>query len=64
MKIRQVEAELFHAYGQTDRETDMTEPVVAFRNFAKASINGAPTLTPRKLSVHSQFMPSAHECSP
>jgi len=30
MKIRPVGAELFHADGQTD----MTKPVVAFRNFA------------------------------
>jgi len=33
MKIRPVGAELFHADGQTD----MTEPIVAFRNFANAS---------------------------
>jgi hypothetical protein len=32
MKIRPVEAELFHADGQTD----MTKLIVAFRNFANA----------------------------
>jgi len=30
MKIRQMGVELFHA----DRQTDMTKPIVAFRNFA------------------------------
>jgi len=33
-------AELFHADGrtgrQTDRQTDLTKPIVAFRNFAYA----------------------------
>jgi len=32
MKIPPVEDELFHA----DRRTDMTMPIVSFRNFAKA----------------------------
>ena len=36
MEICQVEAELFHADGQTDMQTDMTELIVAFCNFAKA----------------------------
>jgi len=31
-----VEAELFHADGRTDRETDMSKVIVAFRNFANA----------------------------
>ena len=35
MKIRPVEVELFRA----DRRTDMTKPVVAFRNFANAPQN-------------------------
>jgi hypothetical protein len=35
MKIRPVEAELFHA----DRRTDMTKLIVAFRNFANAPKN-------------------------
>ena len=29
-------AGLFHAIGRTDRQTDMTKSIVAFRNFAKA----------------------------
>jgi len=33
MKIRPVGAELFHADGRTDGQTDMTKPIVAFRNF-------------------------------
>jgi hypothetical protein len=36
MKIRSVGAELFHADGRTDRQTDMTNLILAFRNFAKA----------------------------
>jgi hypothetical protein len=37
MKIRLLGAELFHADGQADgRRTDMTKPIVAFRNFAKS----------------------------
>jgi hypothetical protein len=39
MKIRPVEADLFHADGQTDRETDTTKVIVAFRNFANAPKN-------------------------
>jgi hypothetical protein len=35
MKIRQVEAELFHA----DRQTDMMKLIVAFRNFVNALKN-------------------------
>jgi len=34
MKIRPVGTELFHADGQTDRQTDMTKLIVAFHNFA------------------------------
>jgi hypothetical protein len=34
MKIRPVGAELFHADWQTDRQTDMTDLIVTFRNFA------------------------------
>jgi hypothetical protein len=33
MKIRPVEAELFRA----DRRTDITKPIVTFRNFANAA---------------------------
>jgi hypothetical protein len=43
IKIRQVEAELFHVDGSTHRQmdgrTDMTKLIVAFRNFAKAPKN-------------------------
>jgi len=35
MKIRRVGAELFHV----DRRTDMTNTIVAFRNFANAPRN-------------------------
>jgi len=40
MKIRLVEAELFHVDRRTDGRTDMTRPIVAFRNFANAPKNG------------------------
>jgi len=33
MKIRPVVAELFHADGQVDRQTDTTRLIVAFRAF-------------------------------
>jgi len=36
MKILPVGAELFYAYGQTGRRTDMTKLIVAFRIFANA----------------------------
>jgi hypothetical protein len=39
MKIRVVRAELFHAGGQTGRQTDMTKVIVAFRNFANEPRN-------------------------
>ena len=39
MKIRLVVAELFHADGRTDRQSDMTRLIVAFRSFASASKN-------------------------
>jgi hypothetical protein len=35
MKIRSVRAEMFHV----DRRTDLTKPIVAFRNFANAPKN-------------------------
>ena len=34
MKILPVGAELFHLGGRTDRQTHVTKPVFAFRNFA------------------------------
>jgi hypothetical protein len=36
INIRPVSAELFHADRRTDRRTDMTKLIVAYRNFAKA----------------------------
>jgi hypothetical protein len=40
MKLRQVEAEFFHADRQTDRQidrqTDITKLIIAFRKFKKA----------------------------
>ena len=35
MKIHPEEAELFHVDGRTDRQTDITKLMVAFRSFAK-----------------------------
>ena len=46
MKIRAVGAELFHADGQTDRQTggltNITKRIVAFRNFENAPENCEP----------------------
>jgi len=39
VKIRPVEAELFHADNETDRQTDMTKLILALRNFANAPKN-------------------------
>jgi len=39
VKIRPVKTELFHADGETDRQTDMTKQIVAFRSFANAPKN-------------------------
>jgi len=39
MKIYPVEAELFHAKGRTETETDTMKLIVAFRNFANAPKN-------------------------
>ena len=36
MKIGRVGAELFRTNIRTDRQTDMTKPIVAFRNIANA----------------------------
>ena len=36
MKIRPVEAELYHEDIQTDEQRDVTKLIVAFRNFANA----------------------------
>jgi len=40
MKIRPVGAELFHAGGKTDAETDMTKTIVAFCNLANTPNTG------------------------
>jgi hypothetical protein len=46
-----VGAELFHAGGQTDRRTDMTELIVAFRYSVKASESPlAATLIHRRVA--------------
>ena len=37
MKIHTVGAELFHADGRKDGQTDTTKLIVAFRNFAKSA---------------------------
>jgi hypothetical protein len=39
IKLFSVGAELFHEDGRTDRRTDMTKLIVAFRNFASAPKN-------------------------
>jgi hypothetical protein len=39
MKIRLVRADLFHAEGRRDGQTDTTKLIVIFRNFAKAPKN-------------------------
>jgi len=39
MKIRPVRAELSHADGRIDRQTDMTKLIAAFRNFENAPTN-------------------------
>jgi len=46
MKIRPLGAELFHADRQTNRKTDITKLIVAFRNSATAPIEAAvlPTI--------------------
>jgi hypothetical protein len=36
MKIREVEAELFHAHERTDEQTDMLKLIVIICNFANA----------------------------
>ena len=40
MKIRLLDAELFHADGQVVRQTDMTKLTVAFLNYPNAPKNG------------------------
>jgi len=40
MKIRPVQAELFHVEARTDGRTDVTKLIVSFRNYANAPKNG------------------------
>ena len=40
MKTHPVEAELFHADGETKRQTNMTKFVVIFHDFSNAPKNG------------------------
>jgi len=40
MKIHPMGAELFHADGRKDRQTDMTKLIVALRSFTKAPKSG------------------------
>jgi hypothetical protein len=42
MKIRPVGAELFRVDGRTERRTDMTKLIVAFRNYANAHEKRSP----------------------
>jgi hypothetical protein len=44
MKIPPLGAELFHADGQTDGQTDMTKLIMAFRKFAKTPKNSLMTV--------------------
>jgi len=39
MKNCLVGAELLHATGRTDRRTDMTKPIIAYRKFANSPKN-------------------------
>jgi hypothetical protein len=55
MKIRPVGAELFHVDGQTDRQTDVTKLIVAFRSIANApksdQLDGAQNDTHSSLRI-------------
>jgi hypothetical protein len=44
MKMRPVLEELFHAEGQTDRQTDMTDLTVAFSNFCENRLERNSTM--------------------
>jgi hypothetical protein len=54
MKIRPVGTQLFHADG--DGQTDMTKPIIAFRNFAST-----PKRT-RKIQLQRKGVPTAQSC--
>jgi hypothetical protein len=54
MIICPIAAELFHADEQTDRRTDMTKLIVAFRNFVKEPKNDTVL---QNLKEIAQFLP-------
>jgi hypothetical protein len=59
MKILSVAAEMFHAGGQTDRQTDMMKLIVAFDSFANAPKNdtsSAIIVTAALASVNSEYV--------
>jgi len=51
MKILHVAAELFHLDGRVDAQTNMTQLIVAFRNFAKAPNEVQKNGTLKKLQI-------------
>jgi len=51
MKIRPVRAELFHVDRKTDRQTDMTKLIVAFRKSANS---------PRNANTFRKVLPSCY----
>jgi hypothetical protein len=55
-----MKAELLYAGGRTDRQTDMTKLIVAFRNFANAHDNES-VLRTLYVSVCSVFMSENNE---
>ena len=55
MKIGPVGAELFHADGRADKQTGMTNPMVAFRNVANAlsnTVRSRAVLLIKQISAH------------
>jgi len=52
MKIRPVEADLFHADRWKDGRTDLTKLIVAFRNFANAPTNNNTFCVPVPCSLY------------
>ena len=47
-----VEAEIFHAGRRADKQTVMTKPAVAFRNFAKAPVSARTNFSRRQFSPY------------
>jgi hypothetical protein len=56
IRIRPVEAELFHADGRKDGQTDMTKLIVAFRNFGNAPKNDNYALLGHYAASSSNFV--------